>query len=221
MVAELKPAPDTWRRQACDDRCELRMVIVPGLLGRQTLEIHDPEAHEEYGRALAGDVSAGPLLKSGPLVVDRRQKLLWVQGQEVVATRTEWEILAALMDGAGRLVRREEVLTKVWGSAGAEEGNALGTHLARLRARLGIAAGLIETIGWIGMRFLFLPPGEIPAPPKAKYATLPQRGKWARDWPHCRRCEQTTSKHRARGYCEACYKRLEREGAFDRDEGAP
>lgn len=223
MVAEMIPSVSDWRRDGCDERCEQRMVIVPGLLGRQQMVLHDPDAHERYGRELAGDISARLVLESGPLVLWRRELRLWVDGQEIYLTRTDWRILLALVDGNGTVVKRDAILIEVWGSEYLGEQHLLRVNLARIRAKLGVAAGLIETLYGIGYRFRFLEPGEAAGPARITYGRRPMpRGQWALAHERCGRCEGTGRRHYARGYCSPCYyKAMNALGAFGRSDTAP
>lgn len=214
MVAQLRDAAN-WRREGCSEGCSLRMVIIPGLLGRQSIEVHDPDTHEMYGRALTGDVAGQSVLESGPLVLWRRELRLWVEGREISLTPTEWRIVLAIIDGNGRAVPSAQVLSQCWGTAFLDDVHLLRVNLARIRGRLGEAAGLIQTVRGIGYRFHFITPGERALASKAVYATLIDRGRWSVKHAACRVCAKTTSPHRSHGYCQACYSRLNRLGRFD------
>lgn len=218
MVAQLKDAA-IWRREGCSEGCSLRTVIVPGLLGRQTIEVHDPDAHELYGRALGGDAAGAQALESGPLVLWRRELRLWVDGREIALAPTEWRILLAIIDGNGRIVSRAQVLDQCWGLPLSGNEHLLTVNVARLRGRLGAAAGLIQTTGGIGYRFHFVTPGERAPSRRTVYATLIEQGKWSKHHAACIECRTTTRPHLAHGYCSACYKRLDAQGRFDRDPG--
>lgn len=163
---------DAWRQPGCADTCARRTVILPGLVGRQTLELHDPEAHEWYGRALAGDQGAVPILESGPLRLDRRTQQLWIDDAETWLTPSEWSVLLAIVDGNGRPVSCSDLAVRLWGRAPTRRsGHCVRVILTRLRARLGAAAGLIETTAGVGYRFLFIEPGAHPPPPRVHWAT--------------------------------------------------
>ncbi len=93
------------------------------------------------------------LLEHGPLRVDPESHRASVGGHEVVLTAKEFQLLVALMDRPGRVMTRERLLDEVWGSDITVTSRTIDTHLKRLREKLGIAGGLIETVRGVGYRF--------------------------------------------------------------------
>lgn len=217
MVTELKPRTE-WRGPGCSDACQLRMVILPGLIGRHSLELHDPETHERYGRELAGDPSARGIVETGPLTFSRNEMRIWVQGREISLTATEWRIFLVLIDRVGRFVHKHVLLDIVWGPEYDGEDHLLRVNMARLRDRLGDAAGLMETVTGMGYRLLQLPSGEIP-PELQRPLVLTRKDRWAIRWARCRGCLKTDSPHSSHGYCNRCVKRLKRTGGVVRFGG--
>lgn len=196
-----------WRTPGCTDDCALRTVILPGLLGRQLLAVHDATAHERFGRAEAGDLSAAVTLESGPLRLDRRSWRLFVDDVPVFCSPNEWGLLLSLIDGAGAVLPKATLLRR-WGPGYSDAWHVLRVTLARLRARLGAASGLVETVPGLGYRFRFITPGE-PAPPRTPRPTaLAVSGRWSRDHDACRGCGTVARRHQSHGYCAACQARL-------------
>jgi two-component system phosphate regulon response regulator PhoB len=76
-----------------------------------------------------------------------------VEGTEVSLTAKEFNLLHALMERPGRVLTREQLLDRVWGSDIAVTLRTIDTHVKRLREKLGPAGDLIDTIRGVGYRF--------------------------------------------------------------------
>jgi two-component system phosphate regulon response regulator PhoB len=94
------------------------------------------------------------LLEHGALRVDRQARRARVAGEEVALTAKEFDLLVALMNRPGRVLSREQLLDEVWGAAITVTLRTIDTHLKRLRAKLGTAGDLIETVRGVGYRFV-------------------------------------------------------------------
>jgi predicted ATPase/DNA-binding winged helix-turn-helix (wHTH) protein len=91
--------------------------------------------------------------------VDAAQRTLRVAGQPVAVGGRAFDLLVALVERAGGLVTKDELLVAVWGPLIVEEAN-LHVHVSALRKLLGPRA--IETVPGRGYRFL-LPAVDAPA----------------------------------------------------------
>jgi DNA-binding response OmpR family regulator len=87
----------------------------------------------------------------GDVVVDIGRHEARVDGQPINLSRKEFQVLALIMGARGEVVRREHVLSEVWGRNGAAENRSLDVHLATLRTKLG-RPDLIETVRGVGYR---------------------------------------------------------------------
>ena len=90
-------------------------------------------------------------VKHGPLVIDSRTRKVTVDGQEVVLTAKEFDILECLALDPGRVMSRQEVLETAWDAHWYGPTKVLDVHLAALRRKLGVP-GLIETVYGRGFR---------------------------------------------------------------------
>ena len=103
-------------------------------------------------------VPSGPrsvLMLGGSLLhMDVEARQVMVEGVPVELTRTEFSILQALAEHAGRLRTRAQLNEVLWGAAvnRAERTRAVDIQVSRLRAKLGIAGDLIETVRGEGYR---------------------------------------------------------------------
>jgi two-component system response regulator ResD len=88
------------------------------------------------------------------LVIDNRRHRVERNGKQVGLTPKEFELLWYLASRAGTVVRREELLEKVWGYGLGEDDRTIHTHINRLRAKLeGQDYRYIHTVWGIGYKF--------------------------------------------------------------------
>jgi DNA-binding response OmpR family regulator len=72
----------------------------------------------------------------GELTIDFGQHLVYMRGQEVPLTPTEYNIIAYLAQNAGRVVTQDLLLEYVWGSEYIGESHMLQVNINRLRRKL-------------------------------------------------------------------------------------
>ena len=146
IVSQIAPERE-FRGPGCTDFCRVIAAIVPGVFGRTELLLHDARSHEAFGRAqvlmpgglTTHDIATGPLLIR-PLTVEA-----YVNGEPLKLTPNEWKIVCVLARNIGGLTHREVILREVWGEAYWAEYHTLRVNIARIRAKLGAAAPLLET----------------------------------------------------------------------------
>jgi pimeloyl-ACP methyl ester carboxylesterase len=83
---------------------------------------------------------------------DRNGCCLWLDGQRVDLTRLEFGTLARLIDQAGRVVSRDELLDSVWQQPYAGS-NVVDAVVRSIRRKLGRFAASVETVVGHGYRF--------------------------------------------------------------------
>ncbi|MDR2727198.1 MAG: winged helix-turn-helix domain-containing protein, partial [Deltaproteobacteria bacterium] len=76
-----------------------------------------------------------------------------VEGVHINLTATEFRLLENLLLHAGQVRTREQLLDAVWGYHFEGYARTVDTHMRRLRAKLGSAADLLETVRGVGYRF--------------------------------------------------------------------
>jgi two-component system phosphate regulon response regulator PhoB len=92
------------------------------------------------------------MLEIGPLSIDLAQHLVQVGGQPVELTPTEFKLLLTLAERRGRVQARSLLLQTVWEAAPDIQTRTVDMHVQRLRAKLGEAGDLIETVRGFGYR---------------------------------------------------------------------
>jgi DNA-binding response OmpR family regulator len=83
--------------------------------------------------------------------IDLGRRVVLRRGEEVSLTRKEFGILEVLAQEPGMVVRRERLLSQVWGSTWAGDQHTLDVHIAAVRSKCGVAA-IIETVRGVGYR---------------------------------------------------------------------
>ena len=91
-------------------------------------------------------------LTVGDLVMELDKHRVTAGGQEVVLTFKEFELLHKLLERPGQVFTREQLLTDIWGYDFAGETRTVDVHVRTLRAKLGQAGGLVETVRGVGYR---------------------------------------------------------------------
>ncbi|MFL5862547.1 MAG: winged helix-turn-helix domain-containing protein [Solirubrobacteraceae bacterium] len=209
MPLSLVPQERTFRATGCDARCEVVQALVAGRFGRSELLLHDPTAHEEYGRGIAsllGDATRLGAVHSGGIAIDLDACTVSRDGSPLAVSPSEIQILTTLARRAGTLVPYDQVAFAVWGAGTLELLRPVWLHplrvvMSRLRAQLRPWGGLIHTVPTFGYRLDVLPADAAP-PPTAGNRPVLQR--WAEAWDHCRSCGGTDRRHATRGHCARC-----------------
>jgi DNA-binding response OmpR family regulator len=89
----------------------------------------------------------------GPLQVDISRHLVTVKGRRVDLTATEFKLLALLVQRAGHVQSRNQLLRDVWEYETLIDTRTVDTHMRRLRDKLGLASKYLDTIRGVGYRF--------------------------------------------------------------------
>jgi two-component system phosphate regulon response regulator PhoB len=89
----------------------------------------------------------------GTLKIDVSAHRVWVSGEELELTATEYRLLNYLASHSGRMCSRGELLEQVWELPPSLNTRTVDTHVKRLRQKLVSAADLVETVRGAGYRF--------------------------------------------------------------------
>jgi two-component system KDP operon response regulator KdpE len=102
-------------------------------------------------------VADDPSVAFGDIRIDFVAKsVVRVPDHVVRLTPTEWRILEILVRNPGRLVTREDILTRIWGPTHANDGGYLRLYVSQLRKKLEAVPARprhIETVPGMGYRF--------------------------------------------------------------------
>ena len=92
------------------------------------------------------------IYRCGVLTVDQTRHTVTVNGQEVILTQKEFEVLCLLLKNKGQVLSRERLLEDVWGYAFTGESRTVDVHIRTLRQKLGEAGAYIETVRGYGYK---------------------------------------------------------------------
>lgn len=99
----------------------------------------------------------GQTLHLGALTIDRKRHQISRQGAEVSLSQKEYDLLMALLDAQGGVVKRGDLLDQVWGVDWIGDTRTLDVHIRWLRAKLEEEPGvpqLILTVRGVGYRLV-------------------------------------------------------------------
>jgi two-component system phosphate regulon response regulator PhoB len=93
-------------------------------------------------------------LQAGTLSLDVGRHRVDVDGAPVALAPREFALLQALLESAGRVLSREQLLSRAWGYSRADEieSRTVDVHVRRLRAKLGDEGRRIATVTGFGYR---------------------------------------------------------------------
>lgn len=76
------------------------------------------------------------MLRIGDVVMDTEQHQVLVRGEVIQLPLKEFELLHILLDNAGRVLTRDTLIDRVWGSDYVGDTKTLDVHIKRLRAKI-------------------------------------------------------------------------------------
>ena len=92
------------------------------------------------------------VLSIGEITLSDKEHLVTVNGEKVVLTFKEFEILKLFMQSPGIVFSRDKLLSEVWGIDYLGESRTVDMHIKTLRQKLGDAGALIETVIGVGYK---------------------------------------------------------------------
>lgn len=92
---------------------------------------------------------AGPALRSGPFLIHRHRKQVYLEGRSLGLTSLEFHMVEALVSHPGAPLSREELIAILWGGSEPSSQRTLNVHVANLRRKLA-ESGATEWIVTVG-----------------------------------------------------------------------
>ena len=92
-------------------------------------------------------------IQTGPLEIDRERYVVYIDGNETVFPRKEFELLYFLANNPGKVFSRDNLLRTVWGPDVYVVDRTVDVHIRKIREKLDKFSELIETIKGVGYRF--------------------------------------------------------------------
>ncbi|MDA0748245.1 MAG: response regulator transcription factor [bacterium] len=104
-------------------------------------------------RSKAPEPEASDRLRIGGVTIDLAAHRVYINGEALDLTTTEFNLLVTLVERRGRVQSRENLLHSVWGYEYGGYGRTVDTHIRRLREKLGEESRMVETVRGVGYRF--------------------------------------------------------------------
>jgi two-component system response regulator RegX3 len=104
--------------------------------------------------------AATSTLRVGDVTLDPEAHRLTVRGEEVTVPLKEFEVLHLLLANAGRVLTREVLIDRVWGSDYVGDTKTLDVHIKRLRSKIEVDPSVptrIVTIRGLGYKYERVP----------------------------------------------------------------
>ncbi len=100
---------------------------------------------------------AEPIIRGGALEIDLIKRRVSKGGEPVRLSPREYDLLAEIVKGRGRVLTQRQLLTKIWGPANADDVQYLRNFMAQLRQKLEVDPGSpkhLVTEPGVGYRFI-------------------------------------------------------------------
>lgn len=88
-------------------------------------------------RTVPVESAQSDILECGRVRIDLEGKLVYVDGERVVFSKKEFEVLSLLASNQGKIFSREDLITELWKDAPYVLDRTVDVHIARIRAKLG------------------------------------------------------------------------------------
>ncbi|MFN2594392.1 MAG: winged helix-turn-helix domain-containing protein, partial [Actinomycetota bacterium] len=108
-------------------------------------------------RAATDGTSHEGVMEGGGIRLDPQRREVSVEGQPVKLTLKEFDVLELLMGNPGRVLQRETLIGRVWGSDYFGDTRTLDVHIKRLRAKLEPnphSPTHLQTVRGVGYKFV-------------------------------------------------------------------
>jgi DNA-binding response OmpR family regulator len=130
--------------------------VVKPFSARETISRIRAVLRRSGSRDGAGDGAAEKPIRIDELELDPAARTARLAGEDLDLSRKEFDLLAELMRNAGRVVKREDLMAKVWDVNWFGSTKTLDVHIGWLRRKLGDdhnSPRYIETVRGVGFRF--------------------------------------------------------------------
>jgi DNA-binding response OmpR family regulator len=91
----------------------------------------------------------------GPLTIDPLAREVWIDGDPVALTRTEFDLLATLSERPRMAFSRQQLIEAVWGMSWVGDEHLVDVHIGHLRTKLGDDPSIgrfVRTVRGVGYR---------------------------------------------------------------------
>ncbi|SRR4030065_2890658 len=100
-----------------------------------------------------GQEQEAKIINAGPITIDVERSLATADGKLLKLTAIEFKLLLELAKSDGKVLSRDTLLDRAWGTEVYITDRTVDTHIRRLREKLGKTSKYIETVRGFGYRF--------------------------------------------------------------------
>ena len=93
------------------------------------------------------------MLECGRLKIDMENKMVYMDGEKVVFSKKEFEVLSLLASNQGKIYSREDLIAELWKDAPYVLDRTVDVHIARIRSKLGACKGYLTNRSGFGYIF--------------------------------------------------------------------
>ena len=86
------------------------------------------------------------------LVIDKKKHKVTIEGEEILLTAREFDILYLLASNRGQVFSSEEIFEKVWKKKYYQSNNTIMVHMSRLREKIKKGNNIIHTVWGVGYK---------------------------------------------------------------------
>ena len=106
-------------------------------------------------RFAPAEVKVSSMLECGRLKIDLESKMAYIDGEKVVFSKKEFEVISLLASNPGKIYSREDLITELWKDAPYVLDRTVDVHIARIRSKLGVCKGYL--VNRSGYGYIFNP----------------------------------------------------------------
>ena len=99
--------------------------------------------------------SSSDMIEAGAVRIVVSRKLVYVEGESVVFSKKEFEVLTLLASHPGQIYSREDIINELWKDAPYVLDRTVDVHIARIRSKLGNCKNYI--VNRTGFGYIFNP----------------------------------------------------------------
>ncbi len=132
-------------------------IVKPFSFRELLARIHAHLRRMELMRESARGQASHPVVTIGPITIDKRRYQVLRHGKPVHLSQREYELLIALQEAQGAVVKRGDLLDRVWGENWIGDPRTLDVHIRWLREKLEddpSTPRLIRTVRGVGYRLV-------------------------------------------------------------------
>ncbi|GMQ60977.1 response regulator transcription factor [Vallitalea maricola] len=100
-----------------------------------------------------GEQIKNNMISRKEILIDKNAYSIKVEGEEIIFTRKEYDLLVFLIENEGIVMSRDRIINNIWGYDYYGDGRVVDTNIKTIRKKLGEASKYINTVVGVGYKF--------------------------------------------------------------------